>query len=126
MSESQLHLNLKNQAKQILIQKGFKEDEILLGFEKEVILCICGCGQLRLRFDSLGRERTYIVGHRNRFKKGIHYSPFTEFKIGHKLNNESEKNRRFNISKGRKGMKFIKNYVKQKSAERKQIENVFQ
>lgn len=34
----------------------------------ETILCKCGCGQTRPRFDKKGRKRVYISGHQNRDK----------------------------------------------------------
>lgn len=35
------------------------------------ILCKCGCGQLRPKFDNRGGERNYIYGHSNKGKKQI-------------------------------------------------------
>jgi len=32
----------------------------------ETVECKCGCGEVRPRFDSRGRERLYIAGHQNR------------------------------------------------------------
>lgn len=44
------------------------------------MLCLCGCGQTRNKYDERGREHRYIRGHSgNRFKKGsfnpnsVHY-----------------------------------------------------
>jgi len=34
----------------------------------EMIICKCGCGKLRDKFDSRGRERLYISGHQNKEK----------------------------------------------------------
>jgi hypothetical protein len=33
---------------------------------KQTILCACGCGTKRLRFDKVGRERLFCVGHYNK------------------------------------------------------------
>ena len=35
----------------------------------EMIECACGCGRLRPRYDSQGRERQYILGHTTTGKK---------------------------------------------------------
>ncbi len=76
---------------------------------KEKVLCVCGCGRLRLKYTN-GRERNYIWGHKNRFKKGKNYSIETQFKKGHKLNPEFEIKRRINISISKKGKKFAKEH----------------
>jgi len=77
---------------------------------KKQILCACGCGQYRNKYDKRGRERKYIWGHRNRFKKGRHYSPKTEFKRGHKLPQKIEIKRRKSIGIAKQGMKFTKEH----------------
>ena len=103
--------------------------KIKLGYEvgtgkevsEEKVLCSCGCGQLRPKYDKEGKERKYIWGHMNRFKKGQHPSPKTEFKKGHKLSLESEMKRRKNLSIGRQGMKFIMLLIIINMVDRKQF-----
>ncbi len=79
----------------------------------EKIECACGCGQLRCKYDIQGRERKYIWGHKNMFKKG-HEGGFQK---GNKIwNNQNSKKTQF-----KKGVKQSEEFIKKRFDNRRKM-----
>lgn len=75
----------------------------------EQILCKCGCGQLRSKYDKWGKERRYIKGHYWKFKTGDKHTRYGR----HHSEEVKEK-----ISKSTRGEETRKKMSKAKMGER--------